>query len=233
MRDQAYWNGGSGSARRRSRRRACRSRTGTARRASKRASAAPSGRTEGAEPRWREGKTGEEAAPEGGRDGSKARARRTAPRGTAGSGGGPNRRGAPALHARGSADRYSGRPGDAHRADPGALPLRGVAEGPGAGSARSAAGRRDRRMGGSSGSWNGYPYVCRAVRATGNRFFVRFRDRESDLLLEVDLPADFSAEPGDLVLAEVAEYPEGGKEGRARLVRALGSRTRWRPFSLP
>ncbi|HQT96693.1 MAG TPA: hypothetical protein PK416_02300, partial [Thermodesulfobacteriota bacterium] len=26
----------------------------------------------------------------------------------------------------------------------------------------------------------------------GNRFFVRFRDRESDLLLEVDLPADFS-----------------------------------------
>jgi len=57
---------------------------------------------------------------------------------------------------------------------------------------------------------------------TGNRFFVRFRDRESDLLLEVDLPADFSAEPGDLVLAEVAEYPEGGKEGRARLVRALG-----------
>ncbi|MBP2684765.1 MAG: RNAse, partial [Deltaproteobacteria bacterium] len=57
---------------------------------------------------------------------------------------------------------------------------------------------------------------------TGNRFFVRFRDRESDLLLEVDLPADFSAEPGDLVLAEVAEYPKGGKEGRARLLRALG-----------
>ncbi|MFA6149382.1 MAG: VacB/RNase II family 3'-5' exoribonuclease [bacterium] len=57
---------------------------------------------------------------------------------------------------------------------------------------------------------------------TGNRFFVRFRDRESDLLLEVDLPEDFSAEPGDLVLAEVAEYPKGGKEGRARVVRALG-----------
>ena len=57
---------------------------------------------------------------------------------------------------------------------------------------------------------------------TGNRFFVRFRDRESDLLLEVDLPADFSAEPGDLVLAEVTEYPKGEKEGRASVVRALG-----------
>ena len=57
---------------------------------------------------------------------------------------------------------------------------------------------------------------------TGNRFFVRFRDRESDLLLEVDLPADFSGEPGDLVLAEVSEYPKGEKEGRATVVRALG-----------
>ena len=57
---------------------------------------------------------------------------------------------------------------------------------------------------------------------TGNRCFVRFRDRESDLLLEVDLPADFSAEPGDLVLAEVSEYPKEGKEGRGRVVRALG-----------
>src|SRR5512141_2557764 len=57
---------------------------------------------------------------------------------------------------------------------------------------------------------------------TGNRFFVRFRDRESDLLLEADLPADFSGEPGDLVLAEVTEYPKGEKEGRARIVRALG-----------
>ena len=57
---------------------------------------------------------------------------------------------------------------------------------------------------------------------TGTRSFVRFRDRESDLLLEVDLPADFSAVPGDLVLAEVTEYPKGGKEGRARVVRTLG-----------
>jgi ribonuclease R len=57
---------------------------------------------------------------------------------------------------------------------------------------------------------------------TGDRFFVRFRDRESDLLLEVDLPAGFSAEPGDLVLAEVTEYPKGEKGGRAGVVRALG-----------
>ena len=56
----------------------------------------------------------------------------------------------------------------------------------------------------------------------GDRFFVRFRDRESDLLLEVDLPAEFPGEPGDLVLAEISEYPKGGKEGRARVVRALG-----------
>ncbi|MGE5283664.1 MAG: ribonuclease R family protein [Actinomycetota bacterium] len=56
----------------------------------------------------------------------------------------------------------------------------------------------------------------------GNRHFVRFRDRESDLLLEVDLPEDFSAVAGDLVLAEVAEYPRGEREGRARVVRALG-----------
>ena len=57
---------------------------------------------------------------------------------------------------------------------------------------------------------------------TGDRSFVRFRDRESDLLLEVDLPAGFSAEPGDLVLSEVTEYPVGEKEGRATVVRALG-----------
>lgn len=57
---------------------------------------------------------------------------------------------------------------------------------------------------------------------TGNRSFVRFRDRESDLLLEVDLPAQFPGEPGDLVLAEVTEYPKGERDGRARVVRSLG-----------
>jgi len=58
----------------------------------------------------------------------------------------------------------------------------------------------------------------------GNRSFARFRDRESDLLLEVDLPEGFSAEPGELVLAEVTEYPRGEREGRARVLRALGRR---------
>ena len=57
---------------------------------------------------------------------------------------------------------------------------------------------------------------------TGNRSYVRFRDRESDLLLEVDLPAQFPGEPGDLVLAEVTEYPKGERDGRARVVRSLG-----------
>jgi ribonuclease R len=56
----------------------------------------------------------------------------------------------------------------------------------------------------------------------GNRAFVRFRDREADLLLEVDLPEDFRAAAGDLVLAEVTEYPKGETLGRARVVRALG-----------
>lgn len=58
----------------------------------------------------------------------------------------------------------------------------------------------------------------------GNRSFARFRDRESDLLLAVDLPEGFAAEPGELVLAEVTEYPRGEKEGRARILRALGKR---------
>ncbi|MBI5904979.1 MAG: VacB/RNase II family 3'-5' exoribonuclease [Deltaproteobacteria bacterium] len=57
---------------------------------------------------------------------------------------------------------------------------------------------------------------------TENRSFVRFRDRESDLLLEADLPDGFRADPGELVLAEVTGYPERGREGRARVVRALG-----------
>ena len=54
------------------------------------------------------------------------------------------------------------------------------------------------------------------------RFFVRFRDRDSDLLIETDLPKDFSGKAGDLVLAEIVEYPGEGFAGRARIVRALG-----------
>lgn len=71
--------------------------------------------------------------------------------------------------------------------------------------------------------------IDRGIRAfvgryapAGKRSFVRFRDRDSDLLLEADLPPGFSAEAGDLVLAEVSEYPERDSEGRARIVRGLG-----------
>ncbi len=57
---------------------------------------------------------------------------------------------------------------------------------------------------------------------TGNRRFVRFRDRESDLLLPAELPGGLAPAPGELVLAEIAEYPSAGKDGRARIVRLLG-----------
>jgi ribonuclease R len=57
---------------------------------------------------------------------------------------------------------------------------------------------------------------------TGNRRFVRLRDREADLLLPAELPGGMNPAPGELVLAEIAEYPSGGKEGRARIVRLLG-----------
>lgn len=64
-------------------------------------------------------------------------------------------------------------------------------------------------------------FVGRYVPA-GNRHFVRFRDRESDLLVEVDLPEGPVAEPGDLVLAEVTRYPSAREEGRAKVVRLMG-----------
>ena len=54
------------------------------------------------------------------------------------------------------------------------------------------------------------------------RSFVRFRDRDSDLLIEADLPKDFSGKAGDLVLAEIIEYPGEGFGGRARILRELG-----------
>ncbi len=56
----------------------------------------------------------------------------------------------------------------------------------------------------------------------GDRRFVRFRDREASLTLPVTVPRGLDPEPGDLVLAEVTEYPAGGKEGRATIVRLLG-----------
>jgi ribonuclease R len=56
----------------------------------------------------------------------------------------------------------------------------------------------------------------------GDRWFVRFRDREADFALPVVVPRGLDPEPGELVLAEIREYPEGGKEGRATVVRLLG-----------
>jgi ribonuclease R len=56
----------------------------------------------------------------------------------------------------------------------------------------------------------------------GDRRFVRFRDREADFALSVAVPRGLDPAPGELVLAEITEYPEGGKEGRATVVRLLG-----------
>ncbi len=56
----------------------------------------------------------------------------------------------------------------------------------------------------------------------GARPFVRFRDREADLHIPVDVAGAPTPEPGDLVLAEISQYPGGGREGRAAIVRVLG-----------
>ncbi len=56
----------------------------------------------------------------------------------------------------------------------------------------------------------------------GTRPFVRFRDREADLHIPVGAAGFPPPEPGDLVLAEISEYPGGGREGRASIVRVLG-----------
>jgi ribonuclease R len=89
--------------------------------------------------------------------------------------------------------------------------------------------RLERRRGGAPPYGRVERILDRGIRAfvgryvpVGTRHFARFRDRESDLLLEVDLPEDFSADPGDLVLADVTEYPKGEKEGRARVLCAMG-----------
>ncbi|MGA7105578.1 MAG: VacB/RNase II family 3'-5' exoribonuclease [Candidatus Deferrimicrobiaceae bacterium] len=58
--------------------------------------------------------------------------------------------------------------------------------------------------------------------AAGNRPLIRLRDREADLLLPAEVPDGLDPAPGELVLAEIAEYPSAGKEGRARIVRLLG-----------
>src|SRR5512139_1003344 len=89
--------------------------------------------------------------------------------------------------------------------------------------------RLDRRRGGAAAYGRIERILSRGIRVFVGRYspgvdrnFVRFRDRESDLLLEVDIPEEPAPEAGDLVLAEVAEYPSGQGGGRARLVRRLG-----------
>jgi ribonuclease R len=56
----------------------------------------------------------------------------------------------------------------------------------------------------------------------GERRLVRYRDKEADLLLPVEVPAGTRPGPNDLVLAEITEYPGGGREPRARILRILG-----------
>jgi ribonuclease R len=64
-------------------------------------------------------------------------------------------------------------------------------------------------------------FVGRLATA-GNRPLVRFRDREADLLLPAEVPEGMDPGPGELVLAEITEYPSAGKDGRARIIRCLG-----------
>ncbi|MBF8258154.1 MAG: rnr [Actinobacteria bacterium] len=89
--------------------------------------------------------------------------------------------------------------------------------------------RLDRRRGGAPPTGRIVKVVERGIRTfvgryspIGEREFVRFRDRESDLHLPVSLPDDAEPAPGDLVLAEIDRYPVKGEEGHARVVRVLG-----------
>ncbi len=56
----------------------------------------------------------------------------------------------------------------------------------------------------------------------GTRGYVNFRDREADFNLPLDFPVRLSPQVGDIVLAEIKDYPLKGKEGRASLIRVLG-----------
>ncbi len=83
--------------------------------------------------------------------------------------------------------------------------------------------RLERQRGGAPPRGKIVQVVERGIRAfvgryapIGERRFVRLRDREADLHVPVDVPPNLSPLPGDLVLAEVTEYPAGGREGRGR-----------------
>ncbi len=89
--------------------------------------------------------------------------------------------------------------------------------------------RLERRKGGAPPYGRIVRVVERGIREfvgryapVGARPFVRFRDREADLHIPVDALGSPAPEAGDLVLAEISEYPGAGREGRAAIVRALG-----------
>ncbi|GAB4365599.1 MAG: ribonuclease R [Deltaproteobacteria bacterium] len=89
--------------------------------------------------------------------------------------------------------------------------------------------RLERRRGGAPPFGRIVRVVERGIREFVGRFaaagegrFVRYRDREGDLLVPVAVPEGLHPRPGDLVLVEVSEYPRPDREGRARLLRVLG-----------
>jgi ribonuclease R len=89
--------------------------------------------------------------------------------------------------------------------------------------------RLERRRGGAPLYGKIVQVVRRGIRAfvgryapIGDRKLVRLRDREADLLVPAEVSPSLSPEPGELVLAEITEYPAGGREGRSRIVRVLG-----------
>ncbi len=89
--------------------------------------------------------------------------------------------------------------------------------------------RLERRKGGAPPHGRIVRIVERGIREfvgryapVGARPFVRFRDREADIHIPVGAAGAERPEPGDLVLAEISEYPGGGREGRAEIVRVLG-----------
>jgi ribonuclease R len=89
--------------------------------------------------------------------------------------------------------------------------------------------RLEKRRGGASPYGKIVRVVERGIRefvgrlvTTGNRPLLRFRDREADLLLPAEVPEGLAPGPGELVLAEITDYPSAGKDGRARVIRCLG-----------
>jgi ribonuclease R len=87
----------------------------------------------------------------------------------------------------------------------------------------------ERRRGGAPPYGRVVRVVERGIRefvgrfsAAGGGAFVRFRAREGDILVPATLPAGPEPVPGELVLAEVSDYPGPGREGKCRVLRVLG-----------